>query len=179
MAMVTVMSTQKVGIWHLIAGLLMAALGIFIWFNPAITLMALALYLGIVFIVVGAGYLLNSYSMQSGWYMLVGLFDIFVGTIFVANLGVTALSLPIIFALWCLAVGVIQVVTAFQFQKAGISWRWTLTAGILGILFAFLILTYPAIGTITLTALMGAYVLLYGVVEIIEYSTNRRLLLGY
>ena len=74
------------------------------------------------------------------------------------DLGVTAASLPIIFALWCMAVGAVQIVSAFQLRNSGVSWRWTLTAGILGVLFAFLILAYPAIGTITLTALMGAYI---------------------
>jgi len=52
------------------------------------------------------------------------------------------------------------------------NWGWTLTSGILGIVFAFLILTYPALGVITITALMGAYILLYGILEIAEYATN-------
>ena len=62
-----------VGIWHLIAGIIMAVLGIYVWFNPVVSLVALALYLGIAFIVVGAGYLAVSFSFQSGWYLLVGL----------------------------------------------------------------------------------------------------------
>lgn len=72
-----------------------------------------------------------------------------------------------------------QIVSAFQLRNSGVSWGWTLTAGILGVLFAFLILAYPAIGTITLTALMGAYILMYGIIEIVEYSTNQRLLPEY
>ena len=107
--------------------------------------------------------------------MLGGLLDIFVGVIFVGNLGVTAASIPVIFALWCLAVGIIQVVTAYQMSKLGASWKWTSVAGILGILFAFLILAYPSIGAFTLTALMGLYVILYGVVEIIEYFYFRKI----
>ncbi len=161
--------------WHLVAGILMALLGVYVWMNPAATLVAMALYLGIVFIVVGAGYFMASFSLESGWYMLVGLLDIFVGVIFVGNLGVTAASIPVIFALWCLAVGIIQVVTAYQMSKLGASWKWTSVAGILGILFAFLILAYPSIGAFTLTALMGLYVILYGVVEIIEYFYFRKI----
>ena len=170
--MVTTEKVQKLSVWHLIAGIIMAALGIFVWFNPMASLVAMALYLGIVFIVVGAGYFMASFAYRSGWYLLVGV-------IFVANLGVTAASLPIIFALWCLAVGAVQIVSAFQLRNSGVSWGWTLTAGILGVLFAFLILAYPAIGTITLTALMGAYILMYGIIEIVEYSTNQRLLPEY
>lgn len=177
--MVTTEKVQKLSVWHLIAGIIMAALGIFVWFNPMASLVAMALYLGIVFIVVGAGYFMASFAYRSGWYLLVGFLDMLVGVIFVANLGVTAASLPIIFALWCLAVGAVQIVSAFQLRNSGVSWGWTLTAGILGVLFAFLILAYPAIGTITLTALMGVYILMYGIIEIVEYSTNQRLLPEY
>ncbi len=168
-----IMTTRRNSVWHLVAGIIMAVMGVYVWFNPAVTMVALAMYLGVLFIVVGAGYFAFSFSGDSGWYMLVGLLDIFVGVIFLTNLGVTAASMPVIFALWCLAVGVIQVVTAFRFKSAGFAWGWTMTAGILGIVFAFLILAYPALGTITLTALMGAYILLYGVVEIAEYGMTR------
>lgn len=169
-------TSANVSVWHLVAGIIMAVLGIYVWFNPVVSLLALALYLGVAFIIVGAGYATISFSYESGWYLLVGILDIFVGVIFVTNLGVTAASLPIIFALWCLAVGVIQMVTAYQLRKSGYQYSWPLTAGVLGVIFAFLILAYPMLGTITLTALMGAYILLYGVVEILEYTTKRKLL---
>ena len=156
----------------------MAVLGVFIWLNPAATLMALALYIGIVFIIVGAGYFAASFSFRSGWYLLVGLLDILVGIIFVSNLSVSAASLPIIFAVWCLAVGAVQVASAFQLRLAGFPWGWSLGAGLLGILFGFLILAYPALGALTITALMGAYALLYGVVEIIEFYYSRKFLAG-
>ncbi len=165
---------QRSNFWHLLAGILMAVLGIYVWFNPVVTLVALALYLGIVFIVIGAGYFTASLTLNSGWDMLVGVLDIFVGIIFVSNLGVSAASMPIIFALWCLAVGVIQMVTAFQYRNGGFPWASLMTAGVIGVIFGFLILAYPAIGTITITALMGAYLVLYGVWEIAEYSGWRR-----
>lgn len=166
---------RHAGVWHLVAGIIMAVLGIYVWFHPVVSLMALAIYLGVAFIIVGSGYLMFSFSVESGWYLLVGVLDLLVGIIFVTNLGVTAASLPIIFALWCLAVGAIQLVSAFRQQKAGVPWSRTLGAGILGVLFAFLILAYPAFGAITITALMGAYILLYGVLEISEYFYSRKI----
>lgn len=162
------------GIWHLIAGVLMAIIGFYVWFHPAETLLALALYLGIIFIIVGAGYFVASFTYESGWYLAVGILDILVGIIFVGNLGVTAVSLPIIFALWCLAVGAIQIVSAFQYKQMGFPWGWSLVSGILGIIFGFVILTYPAIGAITITVLMGLYLILYGAVEIAEYGYARK-----
>lgn len=165
-----------IGIWHLIAGIIMAVLGIYVWFNPVVSLVALALYLGIAFIVVGAGYLAVSFSFQSGWYLLVGLLDIFVGIIFVGNLGVTAETLPIIFAVWCLAVGALSNwPMPGQLRRDGFDWGWSAGVGVLGIVFAFLILAYPVLGALTITAIMGAYILLYGLVEIAEYFYARRI----
>lgn len=169
---------KKIGIagfWHLAAGIIMVLLGFYIWFNPQVTLVALALYLGIAFILIGGGYFMASFSYQSGWYLVVGILDILVGAILFSNIGVTAASLPIIFAVWCLAVGVIQIVAAFEFKKMGVQWPWLMTTGFLGIIFAFLILAYPAIGAVAITVLMGAYVFLYGVVQITEYVMNKRL----
>ncbi len=160
---------QTAGFWHLIAGIIMIILGLYVWFNPVASLLGLALYLGIAFIVVGAGYFLASFSYRSGWYLVVGLLDIFVGVIFVSNLGVSAATLPIIFALWCLAVGVVQLANSFELRRDSYAWGWTMGIGILGILFAFLILVYPAIGAITITTLMGLYIILYGAFAIAEY----------
>lgn len=169
---------KYIGIWHLIAGIIVAILGVYIWFNPVATLLGVALYLGIIFIVVGAGYFMLSFSNQSGWYLMVGVLDMLVGVIFVGNLGVTAASLPIIMALWFLAIGVMQIVAAFSMKNNNMTWAWSLCAGILGVLFAFLILAYPALGAITLTALIGAYFFMYGIIEIGEYVSNRQLLPG-
>lgn len=174
--MATTEPIQNISLWHLAAGIIMTLLGIYIWFNPMISLLGLALYLGIAFIIVGLGYISASFSFRSSWYLLVGILDLFVGIIFVANLGITAISLPIIFALWCMAVGAVQIVSAFQLKKNGLPWGWALTAGLLGLVFGLWILAYPAVGTITITALMGAYVFLYGVVEIVEYINNKRVI---
>ncbi len=174
--MADIKTGHSIGIWHLLAGVLMLILGIYVFFHPVVTMVALALYLGIIFIVIGAGYFMTSFTFDSGWYMLVGLIDIFVGVIFISNLGITAESMPVIFALWCLAVGVIQLVEAFRFRQAGYPWGWTLGAGLVGIIFAFLILAYPVLGSVTITALMGAYIVLYGIIEIAEYVTGKRLI---
>ena len=166
---------NHIGLWHLAAGIIMVLLGFYVWFNPMTSLLALALYLGVAFILIGAVYMAASFSFESGWYLFVGILDILVGVIFVTNLGVTAETLPIIFALWSLAVGGIQIVAAYHLYKDGFNWSLALIAGIIGVIFAFLILSYPILGAIAITTLMGAYILLYGVVEILEYGLMKRL----
>ena len=161
--------------WHLTAGVLMVVLGLCVWFNPLAGFLGLALYIGIAFLLVGAGYLAASFSFRSGWFLLVGLLDVFVGLILVANLGVTAATLPMIFALWCLAVGAAQLVSSFDLKKAGFPWGWTFGIGLLGVVFAFMILVFPAAGAVTITTLAGAYAVLYGILAIAEYIFLRKL----
>ena len=174
--MATIKHVRNISLWHLTAGIIMTLLGTYIWFNPMISLLGLALYLGIAFIIVGMGYISASFSFRSNWYLLVGILDLFVGIIFVTNLGITAISLPIIFALWCAAVGTIQIISSFRLKKNNLPWSWSLTAGLLGLIFGLWILAYPIVGTITITALMGLYIFLYGIIEIIEYISNRHII---
>ena len=157
------------GMWHLLAGILMVILGTYVWFNPFVSLMALSLYIGIALIVIGAGYIGTSASLESGWFMFVGMIDVIVGIILVSNLGVSAITLPIIFALWSIAVGSIQLVSSYHLSKANMPWALSLCLGLLGIVFGFLILQYPELGAVTISTLLGLYIVLYGFLEIVEY----------
>ena len=162
-------SWKNVGFWRLVIGIIMTLLGLYICFNPMVSIVVLALYIGIAFIFSGLAYTVASFSFESGWDLLVGLLDIFIGLILVANIGMTAVSLPMILAVWSLAVGIIQIVGAFKLRKANLSWCWSLFAGICGMLFAFLILIYPVVGIVTITTLIGLYLVLYGAFSIGEF----------
>lgn len=160
---------KKILFWRMCIGIIMTILGFYIIFNPLTSLIALALYIGIAFIVAGVGYIVTSFSYQSGWELFVGILDIFIGIIFVTNLGVTVATLPIIFAIWCLAIGVIQAVGAYRLHQMQLPWVWSLALGAIGVLFAFLILAYPFIGVLTISSIMGIYVIIYGIFSVMEY----------
>lgn len=165
---------ERASIWLLLIGLIMIAMGGYVWYNPADAILALAFYFGVVFIMTGAGYLLSLFSGWSGWILAQGLLDVFIGIIFLINIGVTAISIPIMFAFWALFVGVIRIMAAFQLKSSGAShWFWALLSGFLGILFAFLIISSPIIGMITITMFMGTYMILYGFLAIAEYFAGR------
>ena len=157
------------GMWHLLAGILMVILGTYVWFNPFVSLLALSLYIGIALIVIGAGYVSTSASLDSGWFMFVGMIDMIFGIILVSNLGVSAITLPIIFALWSIAVGSVQLVSSYHLSKADMPWFLSFTLGLLGVVFGFLILQYPELGAVTISTLLGLYIILYGFLEVIEY----------
>ncbi len=163
------------GFWHLISGLLMVIVGIFLVANPEISMIALTLYLGGALIVIGAGYIATSLEADIGWFTFVGAIDILIGIILVTNMGITTMTLPIIFAIWCIAVGAAQVVSAYKFGRLNLPWGWSMALGVLGIVFGFVILEYPILGTIAISTLIGLYVVAYGAFEVGEYFYFKRL----
>lgn len=169
-------SNIKVSKSVLVFGILMILAGIFTWFNPDTALLAMALYLGIVFLLGGVGYLSAFFAYPSGGLLALGLLDIIVGVILVTNLGVTVSSLPVLLAIWVLCVGVIQIAFSIDARSSGlIFWKWTLASGIIGVLFGFLILSHPMIGVFTISLMLGLYLILYGCLGVGEYMAWKKL----
>lgn len=157
-------------------GILMIIAGVWTWFHPDSVLLAMAMYLGIVFLAGGIGYMYSFVRTRSGAWLALGLLDIIIGLVLITNLGVTALSLPIFLAVWALGVGVIQTAFAFEMKDAGFySWKWTMTNGVLGIVFGLLIIARPVIGALTISLLLGTYLVLFGVFSLTEYFTMKKL----
>lgn len=172
------METYKPSVLVLVMGIVMVIGGVYTWFHPLAALAALALILGIVFIVVGVGYLAAYFSgSYSGWYLAVGLLDIIVGVVLVSNLRQTIMVLPFMFAFWCLFSGVIQIAAALQLRKSPMArlWPWPLIAGIIGIIVGFWIMFQPLAGAVALTILLGVYLVINGIVTILEYVGLRKL----
>ena len=155
--------------WSLFAGIVMMVLGGFIWFNPFDTLLALAFYIGFGFILAGSFYLIAAYNLRMGWYLLVGAFDVLVGIVLISNLGITAISLPIILALWCLTVGVIQIISSMELMNIELPWKFTALMGYLGFFLGVVMLVFPNIGAIVISTIIGFYAIMFGIFQIMEY----------
>lgn len=172
-------SIYKPSVWILVAGILMVIIGVYSWFHPVAALVALALYLGIVFIVAGVGYLMAYFSgSRSGWYLAIGLLDLFVGIVFVSYLRQTVAALPFMFAFWCIFTGIIEISAAIQIRNSPLNkvWVWPLMAGIIGVIVGFWILFAPLAGAVAITVLLGVYLVINGIAAILEYVGARKLM---
>ena len=70
----------------------------------------------------------------------------------------------------------IQTAFAFEMKDAGFySWKWTMTNGVLGIVFGLLIIARPVIGALTISLILGTYLVLFGVFSLTEYFTMKKL----
>lgn len=161
---------RQKNIWLLIISILLIIGGIYVLFNPVTALVASALTIGVVLIVIGTGYLITFRQSNSYIMLTMGILDILIGVLFLTNIGVSAVSMPIIFGLWILFNGISQLVMGIEIKDTqGPAWKWLVGSGIFGIVFSVLIFAYPVIGTVTLTLLLGLYLIGYGGFELNRY----------
>ena len=164
------MKEEKNNIWGLLIGILMVLGGVYVWFNPAIALMALSLYLGAILIGVGVGYIMVDRAWKTTWQTMLGVLNVILGIIFIARSDAAMAVIPILLAIWALSAGIVKAVTAWQLKQIGVSlWPLPFTAGLVGIVFGMLVLFWPALGAIAITVLIGSYLVLYGALDIASY----------
>lgn len=157
-------------IGQLFVSILLVFSGFYIFFNPMVAVMTSAVILGIFFIFMGVGYLIAFSHTKSYMLMALGILDILVGLLFIGNLEASILTISIIFALWCLFIGIIQTTGAMELKDMGVKrWKWLCVSGVCAIFFAFLIFFYPIISILTISFLMGFYLILYGIFEFVRY----------
>ena len=160
----------------IVSSVFMLIAGILAWTYPDTALLAAALYLGVMFLIGGGGYLADFYLLRSGWLLAVGLLNIIIGAVLIMNLGVTAASLPVLLAIWILCLGVMQIAFGVDARSAREpAWKWIFLAGILGILFGLMILGYPLVGVLAVSTLLGLYFFLYGCLGIAEYMEMKKI----
>jgi uncharacterized membrane protein HdeD (DUF308 family) len=73
-------------------------------------------------------------------------------------------------ALWLITGGALGVYIAMQERKAGVSWGWTLTVGLLAIVAGVLAVMYPRITLTALIGVIGAFAIAGGIVRLVAAS---------
>jgi len=161
--------------WYLllILGVIFILMGIWIGSTPVSSLIAQTIFFTATFLV--SGVFETTYAIANrktinnwGWNLTGGLIDLLIGVLLVANpvLSVVFLLFYVGFAL--IFRSIMTIGWAVQLNKLGYrNWGWILAAGILGLLFSFLLLWNPAItGFIIVVYLALAFIML-GIAQII------------
>ena len=159
----------------LTGGIIMSLLGIFSMFHPGRAILSLAVFIGFGFVIAGISHIFALFAYKNGsvdhpcWFMTQGVFEIVLGFILLANIGVTALSIPVMVAFWVLIDGIMRMTTSFQLKKANIgNWWHLLLYGLISMFFALILLTRPFAGIIAVTFLLGVTLLAWGITAIFE-----------
>lgn len=167
-------------IWLCIAGVLLVVLGVVCTAKPNVTLVGAAWILGLFTLLAGISKLVFTLNTQrflpnSGTRMLSALLDIFFGCFFLFNILGTAISIPVVFAIWVMIEGFVIAVQSFDYKKVGFpSWWGLLVLGIAGAVLGFFGLRNLDITARTLSILIGLGIIFNGLAYILAVAGVNR-----
>jgi uncharacterized membrane protein HdeD (DUF308 family) len=151
----------------LLRGLVAVAFGLLTFARPGITLASLVLLFGAFSLADGVlgvwTALTHRHDGENRWLLLLGgLVGIGVGILTLLAPGLTALALLFYIAIWAIATGVLEIVTAIRLRHE-IQGEWMLVlAGLCSVVFGLLLMTRPGAGALTVVWLIGSYALVFG-----------------
>lgn len=97
------------------------------------------------------------------WHIAEGILDIILGIILLLNLGLTAVTLPFVFAFFGVLTGIFWIVEALSFKQKGYKpWGVALLAGLLSLIIGILIFLHPVIAMLTIFGFIGCMFILQG-----------------
>ncbi len=142
----------------------------FLW--PGLTLTTLVLLFGAYVFVNGAFLIMNavgSRSEKDDWWLLLieGLLGVGVGIMTALAPGITGLALLLYIAAWALAVGALEIVAAIRLRKVVTGEWWLAVGGVVSVIFALLLMRFPAAGALGLIWLIAVYACLFGAIMIV------------
>lgn len=139
---------------------------------PGLTLATLILLFGAYALVDGVFAVVHgvsSYGERERWWVTVleGIAGIIIGIVTFLWPDLTALTLLTIIGVWAIFTGVMEIMGAIQLRQV-IEGEWLyILSGIASVVFGALVILFPGAGALSLTWLIGAYALVFGVMFII------------
>jgi uncharacterized membrane protein HdeD (DUF308 family) len=152
-----------------VAGVIALAGGIVLLFWPDQTVKVVAVLLGIVFVIIGLGQILDGFSGRTagshwGWVLLKGLIDLAFGIVLIAWPGPTVWVIVLIFGIELIVSGIASVVVSMRIPKeyeTRSRWLWR---GIIGIVAGLVVLAWPDATVWVVVVVAGIYLIVVGLV---------------
>lgn len=168
-------------VYWFIAAVLMIVGGIVCFCLPIdTTLTTLAYIIGALVLAAGivelAAYF--SYGMHvlgGGAFLADGIITVLLGVLLLANEGIVAGFLPFIFGMWFIIEGISTFSLSITGTTLAIPYSWTIMLlSIIEIIFGFVSFLNPVAGAISLTALIGIFLLVQGVSMLSDWAVILR-----
>ena len=151
-------------------GVCAIAFGLFAWFWPGMTLLALLLTWGVLACVNGVVTLASAFARdghEPRWILLLeGGVSVLAGVVALAYPRFTALLFLYLLAAWAVLSGIVEVIAAYRLRKELRGEFWLGFAGVLSLLFGVMLILRPGAGALTVVWLIAGYSVLFGVVLI-------------
>lgn len=150
-------------------GVILAVLGIWSMTYPTATLLSLAFFLGIGFVLSGINHILPFFTLSKAesrpaWLLALGLADLLIGIIMLMKLGLTAFMIPIALAVWFCFTGIVRIWGAFAVKRLKLKGWWLiLLNGLMMILLSALVFFSPFLGFLSVAILLGSALIFSGI----------------
>lgn len=165
-------------------GAILIVLGVIAIFHPLASILSLAIFIGVGFIIAGINHLIPYFSMRGnplrpGWLLPQGILDILLGVIMLTRIGMTSLMIPIVFGIWMLFASGMRVYVSFRLKSQGFrKWWIMLLSGLLLLLCGLAMIANPFVGFVAVTSMIAAALIGAGLLAIAEgrliYSDDRK-----
>jgi uncharacterized membrane protein HdeD (DUF308 family) len=159
----------------LLEGLAALGLGLFLFFQPAVTLVVLTTFMGAYWLVDGIFKVVGAFSGQrsdrSWWLLLLsGLLAIIAGLVVLSqpllSTLVTQLFFVYLLAIQAIVGGILAIIWALRVRKEIEGEGWIIVGGILAILLGILLISSPLMSILTLVWITAAAAVVGGIVQI-------------
>lgn len=171
--------------WWLITikGIILIFLGIYIFKFPVSGMLGLIVFGGFSLLLSGiilAIFAIRTRKENNGWewQMGEGILDIILAIILLLNIGLTAITLPFIFAFYGIITGMFWIIQSIFFKRKQYKfWIVALIAGLFSLLIGILIFYRPVIALLTIVGIIGIMFMIHGfflTLFSIEISTTKK-----
>ena len=152
----------------LLRGIIAITFGILAWIAPRASIAALVLLFGAYVLVDGVIGIVTAISGRKEhefWWALLlwGFIGVVVGFLTFVVPGVTAMVLLFYIAIWAIATGVLEIVTAIRLRNE-LTGEWMLVlGGLVSVMFGVILMAHPGAGAFALIWLIGVYAVVFGI----------------
>jgi uncharacterized membrane protein HdeD (DUF308 family) len=158
--------------WALFFGIVTLLAGLFALFWPGRTIVVVAVLFGIQLVVAGIFRFIAALAAdeESGGaralLALLGVLSFIVGLYALRNVLVTIAALALLLGIYWIVNGAVEVFAALSHKRMQ-GRGWTIFMGLLSVVAGVVVLVYPGISLATLAIVLGFWLLVYGVMEIV------------
>lgn len=163
-----IMKKSTTILWFL-ASILMIVAGIVCFCLPVDTTMTVFAYIvGAIVLAIGiveiVGFFTTAGFVGGGAFLADGIITTILGIILLSNEGVVAGFIPFIFAMWFIVEGISELSLAISAGRFHVPYWWTLLIlSVLEIVFGFLTFFDPIGGAISMTIMVGTFLVVHGI----------------
>jgi uncharacterized membrane protein HdeD (DUF308 family) len=156
----------------LLRGVLWILFGIFAFFQPGISLVALTLLFGAFAIADGVTNIVSAVGgrrTNENWWisLLSGLAAVGVGLLTLLSPQVTASVLLLYIAFWAIVTGLFEIVESVRLRREIQGEFWLGLAGVVSVAFGVFLLARPVAGALSVLWVIASYAMLFGMVLVV------------